>query len=230
MQPCHLLLGHLWQFDVDATHFGHSNKHSFIHKEKKVVLVPLSSKDIHASDVARRKREESEKRKLGKTQINGERENPTPSHYKKAIQYKRATQQKECLLVSNSDLREVRNTTAPFIVLKFKEALFPTNDFPSTLPSVVLDLLQDFEDVFPDEVPPGLPPIRGIEHQIDLLPGATLPNRPQYRTNLEETKEIQRQVKELLDKGYVHEPLSPCVVPVLLVPKKDGSWCMCIDC
>jgi hypothetical protein len=84
MQACHLLLGRPWQFDVDATHFGCSNEHSFIHKEKKVVLVPLSSKDIHASDVARRKREVSEKRKLGETQINGEREpysHPLQKHH-----------------------------------------------------------------------------------------------------------------------------------------------------
>jgi hypothetical protein len=51
-----------------------------------------------------------------------------------------------------------------------------------------------------------------------------------YRTNLEEIKEIQCQVQELLDKGYVRESLSPCVVPVILVPKKDGSWRMCADC
>ena len=76
----------------------------------------------------------------------------------------------------------------------------------------------------------GLPPIRGIEHQIDLIPGASLPNRAPYRTNPEETKEIQRQVQELLDKGYVHESLSPCAVPVILVPKKDGTWRMCVDC
>jgi hypothetical protein len=57
-----------------------------------------------------------------------------------------------------------------------------------------------------------------------------LPNRAPYRSNHEEIKEIQREVQELLDKGYVHESPSPCAVPVILVPKKDGSWRMCVDC
>jgi hypothetical protein len=55
-------------------------------------------------------------------------------------------------------------------------------------------------------------------------------NRAAYRTNPEETKEITCQVQDLLDRGYVHESLSPCAVPVILVPKKDGNWRMCIDC
>jgi hypothetical protein len=63
-----------------------------------------------------------------------------------------------------------------------------------------------------------------------LIPGASLPNRVAYRANHEETKEIQRQVQDLLDHGYVRESLSPCSVPVILVPKKDGSWRMCVDC
>jgi hypothetical protein len=83
---------------------------------------------------------------------------------------------------------------------------------------------------FPAEIPPGLPPLRGIEHQIDLIPGAMLPNHATYSTNLEETKEIQRQVQELLDHGYVRESLSPCVIPVILVPKKNGTWRIRIDC
>ncbi|WVZ58323.1 hypothetical protein U9M48_008604 [Paspalum notatum var. saurae] len=186
--------------------------------------------EIHTSDMARKKREESDKRKLREipNPSKGESSNPS-SHIKPHANHKQP-RHTECLLVSKSDLREVRNTTAPFFVLLHKEVLLSTNDLPSSLPSVVLDLLQDFEDVFPDEIPAGLPPLRGIEHQIDLVPGASLPNRPAYRTNPEETKEIQRQIKELLDKGYVRESLSPCAVPVLLVPKKDGSWRMCVDC
>ncbi|KAK1642226.1 hypothetical protein QYE76_060031 [Lolium multiflorum] len=90
--------------------------------------------------------------------------------------------------------------------------------------------MKEFGDVFPNEVPAGLPPLRGIEHQIDLIPGASLPNRAPYRTNPEETKEIHKQVQALLDKGYIRISLSPCAVPVILVPKKDGTWRMCVDC
>ncbi|WVZ76493.1 hypothetical protein U9M48_024468 [Paspalum notatum var. saurae] len=73
---------------------------------------------------------------------------------------------------------------------------------PPSLPPAVANLLQEFKDVFPAEIPPGLPPLRGIEHQIDLIPDATLPNRAAYRTNPEEAKEIQRQVQELLDMSF----------------------------
>uniref|UniRef100_A0A2N9GE48 Reverse transcriptase RNase H-like domain-containing protein n=1 Tax=Fagus sylvatica TaxID=28930 RepID=A0A2N9GE48_FAGSY len=72
--------------------------------------------------------------------------------------------------------------------------------------------------------------LKSIEHQIDFVPGAAIPNRPAYRSNPEETKELQWQVEDLMSKGYVRESMSPCAVPVLLVPKKDGTWRMCVDC
>jgi hypothetical protein len=98
------------------------------------------------------------------------------------------------------------------------------------IPPAVANLLQEYADVFPKDLPPGLPPLRGIQHQINLIPGAQLPNRAPYRTNPNETKEIQCQVQALLDKGYIRESLSRCSVPMLLVLKKDGSWRMCVDC
>ncbi|KAH9724544.1 hypothetical protein KPL70_007525 [Citrus sinensis] len=89
---------------------------------------------------------------------------------------------------------------------------------------------QEYEDVFPENTAHGLPLIREIEHQIDFVSGAAIPNRPAYRSSPEETKELQRQVNELMEKGYVRESMSPCAVSVLLVPKKDGTWRMCVDC
>jgi len=83
--------------------------------------------------------------------------------------------------------------------------------------------LKEFDDIFSNEGPIGLLPFRGIEHQIDLVQGASLPNRLAYRTNSEETKEIESQVQDLLEKGWVQKSLSPCVVPVLLVQKKMAS-------
>ena len=83
---------------------------------------------------------------------------------------------------------------------------------PDSTPPAIQSVLQEYSDVFPEEVPAGLPPIRGIEHQIDFVPGSPIPNRPAYRTNPEETKELQRQVEELMEKGHVRESMSPCAV------------------
>ena len=49
-------------------------------------------------------------------------------------------------------------------VLFYKEAFFNLNDLDSFLPSVVSSVLQEFEDVFPEDGPSGLPPFRGFKH------------------------------------------------------------------
>jgi len=80
------------------------------------------------------------------------------------------------------------------------------------LPGKGSHLFEQIQDIFPKEVPFGLLPLRGIKHKIDLVIGASLANMPAYRTNPQETKEIEKEVPELMDKGWVQKNLSPCVV------------------
>jgi hypothetical protein len=135
------------------------------------------------------------------------------------------------LIATRADFDDIRDAHLPCYALVCSSVLVSLDDAPSLdiLPAVA-NLLQEYADVFPKDLPLGLPLLRGIKHQIDLIPGAQLPNRALYRTNPNETKEIQSPVQALLDKGYIRESLSPCLVPVLLVPKKDVSWRMCVDC
>nr|GEZ72899.1 hypothetical protein [Tanacetum cinerariifolium] len=103
------------------------------------------------------------------------------------------------------------------------------NEFISEDPLQVQPLLREFADVIPDDIPPGLPAIRDIQHCIDFIPGSAILNRPAYRMNPKEFAELQRQVTELLEKGLIRESMSPCTVPALLVPKYGRTFWMCID-
>ena len=47
--------------------------------------------------------------------------------------------------------------------------------------------------------------------------------------NHTERAELSKHIEGLLEKGFVHHSLIPCVVPVLLTPKEDGSWRKCVD-
>nr|GFD45890.1 putative reverse transcriptase domain-containing protein [Tanacetum cinerariifolium] len=69
-----------------------------------------------------------------------------------------------------------------------------------------------------------LPPIRPIEFQIDLVPGAAPVARAPYRLAPSEMKELAEQLKELSDKGFIRPSSSPWGAPVLFVKKKDGSF------
>ena len=238
MHACHLLLGRPWQYDLRVTHDGFTNKYSFTLNRQPITLVPLTPKQVREDQLKLQSSNEKKKEKERKAETEkkdlkkkGEKNIDQSEKERERISaIVRAREEKFNYIAKKSEIKRALFSHQPLIVLMYKEALLCTNDLVGALPSNIVSLLQEFEDVLPEEVPYGLPPIRGIEHQIDFIPGASIPNRPAYRSNPEETKELQRQVSELLEKGFVRESMSPCAVPVLLVPKKDGTWRMCVDC
>ena len=44
-----------------------------------------------------------------------------------------------------------------------------------------------------------------------------------------ENDEIKMQIKEMLDKGIISPITLPCGSPIVLIPKKDGTWRLCVD-
>ena len=90
-------------------------------------------------------------------------------------------------------------------------------------------MLSDFSDILVDDLPNELPPRRDISYQIDFIPGASLPNKATYRLTPQENEELRKQVQGFLDKGLIEKSLSPCAVPAVLTPKKNGEWRMCTD-
>jgi hypothetical protein len=103
-----------------------------------------------------------------------------------------------------------------------------TVHFEEIEPTKAINVLSEFPDVFPEELP-GMPPGRKVEFAIELIPGTAPISKRVYRVSGPELVELKKQIDELLDKGYIRPSTSPWAAPVLFVEKKDGTKMMCID-
>ncbi|GKC07542.1 hypothetical protein Tco_0999152, partial [Tanacetum coccineum] len=76
----------------------------------------------------------------------------------------------------------------------------------SKIPDARFHLHEEFYDVFPNELPDGLSPLRDIQRHIDLESSSQFPD-------MREREELRRQVKDLVSKGHIRERMSPCAQP-----------------
>ncbi|GKC57862.1 hypothetical protein Tco_1085460, partial [Tanacetum coccineum] len=71
-----------------------------------------------------------------------------------------------------------------------------------------IQVVREFPEVFPEDLP-GLPPVRQVELQIDLIPGAAPVARAPYRLAPSEMQELSNQLQELSDRGFIRPTTSP---------------------
>lgn len=90
------------------------------------------------------------------------------------------------------------------------------------LPADIQELIEQYSELF--QLIPRLPPKREGDHSIPLLSGAAPFGLRPYRYNpSHKDDEIEKQIKEMLEKGLIRHSVSPFSSPVLLV-KKTGDW------
>ena len=155
MEACSLLLGRPWQYDTDSLHHGRSNHYSFMFKGQKIIIHPMTPQQIVKDDLVRAAR-------------NTKKLEPSPSTSTPEIKLNAPV-----LLATRADFDDLRDAHLPCHALVCTSMLVSLDDAPSLdTPPAVANLLQEYADIFPKDLPSGLPPLRGIEHQIDLIPGA----------------------------------------------------------
>ncbi|GJU03321.1 putative reverse transcriptase domain-containing protein [Tanacetum coccineum] len=92
-----------------------------------------------------------------------------------------------------------------------------------------IPVVREFPEVFPEDLP-GLPPVRQVEFQIDLIPGATSVARAPYRLAPSEMQEPSNQLQELVDRCFIRPSTSPWGAPIFIWYKKKRRIVqMCID-
>jgi hypothetical protein len=93
----------------------------------------------------------------------------------------------------------------------------------------IKQVLEEFPNVMPKELPDELAPRRQVDHAIEVMSKVAPPAKAPYRMNHEELKELKVQLEEFFTKGYIKPSKSPYGAPILFVHKKDETLKMCVD-
>ncbi|GBG71225.1 hypothetical protein CBR_g8527 [Chara braunii] len=97
---------------------------------------------------------------------------------------------------------------------------------PVKMPPEIEGVVAKYPDLFEE---PTWVVEREVVHAIEIIPGSSIPKGRIYRMSPGELDELRRQLKELVEKGWIRPSVSPYGSPVLFVPKKGGNLRMCID-
>jgi hypothetical protein len=140
-----------------------------MHNGKEITLLPLTPNEIVQCNraIAETARRESKIQHASPVKL----EQRAPSSSSNAIELK-----SRAMLTIKADIVVSTNVDISFHALVCRQVLFSLKDITTPLSRAITNLLREFKDVFPAEILSRLPLLRGIEHQIDLILNALLPN------------------------------------------------------
>ena len=105
-----------------------------------------------------------------------------------------------------------------------KQKRFNAQDWDALKGSPYFDVLWEFKDVFPSEMPSTLPIDRGVRHEIDLEPGTKYCVTRQWPLPREQVDTIDEFFAKRALAGHVRESKSPHSSPTFCVRKATGGW------
>ena len=120
----------------------------------------------------------------------------------------------------------LKNNEVTYLAALKEDLIDPMGD---PMPAEIKKALDEFNDVMPPVLPKKLPHRREEDHKIELESGEKPPTMGLYRIAPLELEELRRQLKELLDAGFIQPSKAPYGASVLFQKKHDGSLRMCID-
>jgi hypothetical protein len=152
--------------------------------------------------------------------------------FKKGVEYivRAHTKKLNLSLVNVGQMKRLVNASKNFVFLMIKpkdnveKEAFQGCD--ANLKSDLYEVVNQYDDMFKESK--GLPPKRGIQHEIQLQQYCPLPNIGMYRMSVMKNVEIKKQIQEFIYKGVIMPITSPCGSPIVLVPNK--GWDMAHVC
>lgn len=165
---------------------------------------------------------------LGATRLlNGKAKAPKPKQFSLKSRVRRV---KLKSLKQQANRSESQKLNAVVIEERVEEDLIQKKEGAVvTLVGPAKEIVEEFKDLFPEDLPRRLPPKREVDHKIELIPGQTPPSRAPYRMSPKEMKELKLQLDDNLARGFIRPSKSPYGAPILFVPKKSGESRMCVD-
>jgi len=138
MESCSLLLGHPWEFDNDAIHHGRSDTYTFMHKGKKITMVPMTPAEIVQADrerAASLRDPKSENQQVANSVYPPKKDKLTPINKAEGIKLKGVV-----MVARKSDLTEISDDDICY-TLVCKQVMYSLEDIVSSIPLVVTNLL-----------------------------------------------------------------------------------------